>query len=43
EWAYGYDKRFGLVHVDYATQARTVKTSGQRYADIIRAHRQSHA
>lgn len=43
EWAYGYDKRFGLVHVDYATQARTVKTSGRRYADIIRAHRQSHA
>ncbi|WP_406858835.1 GH1 family beta-glucosidase [Streptomyces sp. HUAS MG47] len=39
EWAYGYDKRFGLVHVDYATQQRTVKTSGRRYADIIRAHR----
>ncbi|WP_217250054.1 GH1 family beta-glucosidase [Streptomyces sp. AC602_WCS936] len=43
EWAYGYDKRFGLVHVDYATQIRTVKTSGLRYADIIRAHRESHA
>ena len=28
EWAYGYDKRFGLVHVDYATQRRTVKSSG---------------
>ncbi|MFF9909417.1 GH1 family beta-glucosidase [Streptomyces sp. NPDC013457] len=39
EWAYGYDKRFGLVHVDYATQRRTVKGSGRRYADIIRAHR----
>ncbi len=39
EWAYGYDKRFGLVHVDYATQARTVKGSGRRYADIIAAHR----
>ena len=25
EWAYGYDKRFGLVHVDYATQRRTIK------------------
>jgi beta-glucosidase len=37
EWAYGYDKRFGLVHVDYATQKRTVKGSGHRYADIIRA------
>ncbi|RGC69427.1 Beta-glucosidase B [Micromonospora sp. MW-13] len=39
EWAYGYDKRFGLVHVDYATQRRTVKTSGRRYAELIRAHR----
>lgn len=39
EWAYGYDKRFGLVHVDYATQRRTVKTSGRRYAEIIAAHR----
>ncbi|MEZ7005300.1 GH1 family beta-glucosidase [Streptomyces sp. AD55] len=41
EWAYGYDKRFGLVHVDYATQARTVKASGRRYAEIIRAARQA--
>lgn len=39
EWAYGYDKRFGLVHVDYETQRRTVKGSGLRYADIIRGHR----
>ncbi|MFJ3906821.1 GH1 family beta-glucosidase [Streptomyces sp. NPDC090025] len=39
EWAYGYDKRFGLVHVDYATQRRTVKASGRRYAELIRAHR----
>ncbi|MEU9332571.1 GH1 family beta-glucosidase [Streptomyces sp. NPDC048290] len=39
EWAYGYDKRFGLVHVDYATQRRTIKGSGHRYADIIRRHR----
>lgn len=38
EWAYGYDKRFGLVHVDYRTQRRTVKGSGQRYAEIIREH-----
>ena len=27
EWAFGYDKRFGLVHVDYATQTRTPKAS----------------
>ncbi|MCX5403601.1 GH1 family beta-glucosidase [Streptomyces sp. NBC_00335] len=43
EWAYGYDKRFGLVHVDYATQQRTVKTSGRRYADIVRSHGRLHA
>ncbi|MEU3659867.1 GH1 family beta-glucosidase [Streptomyces sp. NPDC032940] len=35
EWAYGYDKRFGLVHVDYETQVRTIKGSGHHYADII--------
>jgi beta-glucosidase len=39
EWAYGYDKRFGLVHVDYETQQRTIKQSGHRYADIIATHR----
>ncbi|WP_225826035.1 GH1 family beta-glucosidase [Streptomyces naphthomycinicus] len=39
EWAYGYDKRFGLVHVDYRTQVRTIKGSGRRYADIVRVHR----
>jgi beta-glucosidase len=38
EWAYGFDKRFGLVHVDYATQKRTVKASGRWYAQTIRAH-----
>ena len=27
EWAYGYEKRFGLVHVDYKTQKRTPKSS----------------
>ncbi|MEV0093885.1 GH1 family beta-glucosidase [Streptomyces sp. NPDC050738] len=39
EWAYGYDKRFGLVHVDYPTQRRTIKGSGHRYADIVRSSR----
>ncbi|MBB5081745.1 GH1 family beta-glucosidase [Nonomuraea endophytica] len=42
EWAYGYDKRFGLVHVDYATQRRTIKKSGRCYADIIRTHQMTH-
>ncbi len=35
EWAYGYSKRFGIVHVDYDTQKRTVKDSGHWYADVI--------
>jgi beta-glucosidase len=35
EWAFGYGKRFGIVHVDFATQKRTVKASGLRYAQII--------
>nr|WP_198147941.1 family 1 glycosylhydrolase [Microbacterium sp. XT11] len=37
EWAWGYDKRFGLVRVDYDTQERTVKDSGREYARIIAA------
>lgn len=35
EWAHGYTKRFGLVHVDYETQKRTVKDSGKWYAQVI--------
>ncbi len=35
EWAYGYTKRFGLVHVDYETQRRTIKQSGRWYRDVI--------
>lgn len=35
EWAWGYAKRFGIVHVDYETQKRTVKDSGHAYANII--------
>jgi len=36
EWAQGYDKRFGLVHVDYRTQARLPKDSAFWYRDVIR-------
>jgi beta-glucosidase len=35
EWAHGYAKRFGLVHVDYATQRRTPKQSAMWYRDVI--------
>ncbi|WDL96002.1 GH1 family beta-glucosidase [Alicyclobacillus sp. ALC3] len=35
EWAEGYDKRFGLVYVDYETQARTLKESALWYQRVI--------
>ena len=35
EWAAGYTERFGLVHVDYATQVRTPKDSYHWYRDLI--------
>lgn len=37
EWAAGYTPRFGLVHVNYATQRRTVKRSGRWYRGLIDA------
>ncbi|GLW49943.1 beta-glucosidase [Streptomyces sp. NBRC 14336] len=36
EWSFGYRHRFGLVHVDYATQERTLKESAHWYARLIR-------
>ena len=35
EWDSGYAKRFGLVHVDYATQQRTLKDSAHWYSATI--------
>ncbi len=35
EWAWGYDKRFGIVRVDYDTQVRTPKDSAIAYTRII--------
>jgi beta-glucosidase len=35
EWAEGYRERFGLIHVDYATQRRTLKDSAAWYAAVI--------
>jgi beta-glucosidase len=37
EWAEGYRTRFGLVHVDFATQHRTIKASGQWYRALVAA------
>ncbi|MEU7903142.1 GH1 family beta-glucosidase [Actinoplanes sp. NPDC049118] len=36
EWAEGYAKRFGLVHVDYTTQQRVPKDSARWYQEVIR-------
>jgi beta-glucosidase len=38
EWAMGYAPRFGLVHVDYRTQTRTIKDSARYYARVIAAN-----
>jgi beta-glucosidase len=35
EWNSGYAKRFGIVHVDYATQQRTLKHSALWYRDFL--------
>ncbi|MBU6191266.1 MAG: family 1 glycosylhydrolase, partial [Betaproteobacteria bacterium] len=36
EWASGYLKRFGIVHVDYATLERTPKRSARWVAELLR-------
>ena len=38
EWCEGYGPRFGLIHVDYETQKRTIKDSARHYAEIIRTN-----
>jgi beta-glucosidase len=35
EWALGYAKRFGLIHVNYQTMERTLKASARVYSQII--------
>ena len=35
EWSLGYAKRFGIVHVDFTTQRRTLKASARLYGDVI--------
>ncbi|HTO24195.1 MAG TPA: GH1 family beta-glucosidase [Spirochaetia bacterium] len=39
EWNLGFTKRFGLVHVDFKTQKRTVKDSGRWYSDVVKENR----
>lgn len=35
EWAEGFDPRFGLVHVDWETQKRTIKNSGRWFQEFL--------
>ncbi|WP_083748727.1 GH1 family beta-glucosidase [Pelomonas sp. KK5] len=37
EWAFGYERRFGLVHVDYTTQKRTPKDSALQLREFLAA------
>ena len=39
EWTSGYEKRFGIVHVDYATQVRTLKDSALWYRDFLKQNK----
>lgn len=38
EWAEGFNKRFGIVHVDFDAQVRTVKDSGKFYAKVVESN-----
>lgn len=35
EWAHGFSKRFGITHVNFSTQERTLKDSGYFYREVI--------
>ncbi|HEX9414827.1 MAG TPA: family 1 glycosylhydrolase, partial [Ktedonobacterales bacterium] len=37
EWGEGYSKRFGIVHIDFATQQRTMKESGRWLQQWLKA------
>ncbi len=39
EWNEGYNARFGLIHVDFKTQLRTIKDSGYWWRDFLTGHR----
>lgn len=38
EWAFGYEKRFGIIYVDYSTQQRILKDSALWYSEVIRSN-----
>ena len=38
EWAEGYDKRFGLIYIDYQTNKRIIKDSAYFYAEVIKSN-----
>jgi beta-glucosidase len=38
EWAWGYQKRFGIIYVDFGTQRRIPKSSARFYSDVVRAN-----
>lgn len=39
EWAYGFDRRFGIIHVDYETQRRIWKDSAHWYRELVASGR----
>lgn len=43
EWAEGYNKRFGVVYIDYHTQRRIIKESGYWYATLIEKYRETYS
>jgi beta-glucosidase len=40
EWAFGYERRFGIVHVDYATQKRTIKRSAELVSRFLKERKE---
>jgi beta-glucosidase len=41
EWAEGYRQRFGIIHVDFETQVRTLRESAHFYKEVIATNGQS--
>jgi beta-glucosidase len=38
EWSHGFSPRFGIIHVNYETQQRTIKSSGRYYSEVARTN-----